>query len=305
MKSVILFIIVLLLVSCGSHQRPEEKDRSEKIVISAVNYPLYDFARRIGGDLIRTEFPVPADVDPAYWIPDDTSLHVFQSADIILANGADYAKWMKNVSLHASRIVNSTSSVEYRYIPLKGVSTHSHGPEGEHEHTGLAFTTWLDFQMAAAQAEAVYNAIAGKLPENKTFLEENYNSLKNELMFLDTSMKEVSGEIGEQHIIGSHPVYQYLAQAYGLNIHSVHFEPGEMPSDDQWKELDHLLEHFQAEIMLWEDKPMPEIEKILDKKGIRVCVFNPCGNLPAKGYFIENMKTNIKALQDYCSKPEP
>lgn len=46
-------------------------------------------------------------------------------------------------------------SMKEKYIPLKDVATHSHGPEGEHVHTGLAFTTWLNFQMAIAQADAI------------------------------------------------------------------------------------------------------------------------------------------------------
>jgi zinc transport system substrate-binding protein len=46
-------------------------------------------------------------------------------------------------------------SMKEKYIPLKDVTTHSHGPEGEHVHTGLAFTTWLNFQMAIAQADAI------------------------------------------------------------------------------------------------------------------------------------------------------
>ncbi len=34
--------------------------------------------------------------------------------------------------------------------PLEGATTHSHGPEGAHEHTGWAFTTWIDPQLTIA-----------------------------------------------------------------------------------------------------------------------------------------------------------
>ena len=40
------------------------------LTVYVVNYPLAYFAERIGGDLIRVEFPAPSDVDPAYWTPD-------------------------------------------------------------------------------------------------------------------------------------------------------------------------------------------------------------------------------------------
>ena len=64
-------------------------------------------------------------------------------------------------------------------------------------------------------------------------------------------MNDVSRQIGGQNIIGSHPVYQYLAEAYSLKIHSVHFEPDEMPSNEHWEKFDMLLEHYPANIMLW------------------------------------------------------
>ena len=297
MRHSALFLMVFLLNSCGSPNKSQENYQSEKLIVTAVNYPLYYFAQRIGGELIQLEYPIEAGVDPAYWIPDDEALTVYQSADILLANGADYAKWMNNVSLPASRIINTSLSMEEKYIPLKDVSTHSHGPEGEHEHTGFAFTTWLNFQIAVAQAESVKEIIGSRLPESKEEIENNYISLRKELLALDKYMKEVSNEIGEQNIIGSHPVYQYLSEAYGLNIQSVHFEPDEMPSEDQWKEFDKLLDHNSTTVMLWEDEPMPEVKEILNKKGVRVTVFKPCGNRPVIGDFMEAMNKNIKSIK--------
>lgn len=104
---------------------------------------MYYFADKIGGELLEVYFPAPMDVDPAYWVPGDSALAVYQSADIILSNGAHYDQWMDHVSLPSSRIVNTTAPMKDRYIELTHVTSHSHGPEGDHEHTGFAFTTWL------------------------------------------------------------------------------------------------------------------------------------------------------------------
>jgi zinc transport system substrate-binding protein len=297
MRSLTIIFILLLLVSCGSDKKAQENSKSEKLVVAAVNYPLHYFAQRIGGELIQLEFPIPADIDPAYWIPDDEALSAFQLADIILANGADYAKWMKNVSLATSRILNTSKTSEERYIQLKESATHSHGPDGEHEHTGYAFTTWLDFQMATAQAEAVKDILVSKLPENRNELTENYMALESDLISLHESMKTASKLIGDRTFIGSHPVYQYLAKAYDVNIQSVHFEPDELPSENQWIEFDQLLEQHPSGIMLWEAEPLAEVKALLYKKGIELVVFNPCGNKPESENFIETMNENIKTLE--------
>ena len=297
MRTLTILCISMLLVSCGPDRKAQENSESKKLLVAAVNYPLHYFALRIGGELIQLEYPIPADTDPAYWIPDDEALSVFQLADIILANGADYAKWMNNVSLATSRIHNTSKAAEGKYIELKETSTHSHGPDGEHEHTGYAFTTWLDFQMAVVQAEAIKDILLSKLPEHKIEINENYMALHSDLFSLHQTMKEISILINDQTIIGSHPVYQYLAKAYGLSIQSVHFEPDELPSEKQWIEFDHLLEHYPSSIMLWEDEPVTEVRALLNKKGLDVVVFNPCANMPDQGDFILSMKKNIKTLE--------
>lgn len=298
MKNLVSIFAVLMLFSCGNQQDSKEEKKQEKLIVITVNYPLYYFAQRIGGDFIQLEYQIPSGVDPAYWVPDEKALEIYQSADIIFANGADYAKWMNNVSLPASRIVNTSFTKRKDYIQLKDVSTHSHGPEGKHEHTGYAFTTWLDFEIAAAQAKAIKDVLATKIPEKKDLFEQNFVSLNQELDALHENMIQVAMELGDQALIGSHPVYQYLSAVYGLQIHSVHFEPDELPSNDQWKELDHLLDHNPSKIMLWEDQPLAEIEKVLNEKGIKLIVFNPCGNKPANSDFKEIMNTNITSLHN-------
>jgi zinc transport system substrate-binding protein len=297
MKHSPLFLLALLLCSCGPRQKNRESVSAELPVVCTVNYPLYYFAERIGGDLIQLEFPAPANVDPAYWVPDDDALSIYQNADLILANGADYAKWMHNGSLPSSRIFNTSSMVADNYIEVAQGASHSHGPEGDHVHMGFAFTTWLDFEIAISQAGAVKLALVNILPDKRDSFEENYRLLESELLDLHKTLLALARETEGEFFMGSHPVYQYLSKAYGLNIHSLHFEPGEMPSEDQWKEFDQLLKQYPSRMMLWEDEPLPEVKEILAEKGIQSLVFNPCGNQPAEGDFMEKMKRNITRLQ--------
>lgn len=294
MKNTILFLLGLLLVSCGPRREEGAKEKPGLPLVSAVNYPLFYFAERIGGELIQVVFPAPADVDPAYWTPDDEALAVYQSSDLILANGAEYARWMQQVSLPSSRVINTSAKVKDKYVEVMQEASHSHGPGGEHVHTGYAFTTWLDFQLALVQSEAIKEALLGILPDQKKIIYHNYLVLERELLALHDSMTELSAKLGEESILGSHPVYQYLSAAYGLHIHSLHFEPGDLPSEAQWKEFDTLLATHPARMMLWEAEPLPEVREILLGKGIHPLVFNPCGNRPAGGDFMEVMNENIE-----------
>ena len=184
---------------------------------------------------IEAIYIIPAGEDPAYWKPDQEAIIVFQNADLILANGADYAKWMGKVSLPSSKVLTTSAAFKDKYIVLEEGTTHSHGPEGEHVHHGYAFTTWLDFKNALKQAEVIKNALVKKMPEQKGIFETNFNDLAKQLTALDEKMVNLSSSLKTATLFGSHPVYQYLSVGYGLNILSEHWEPGDEPSSDQWR----------------------------------------------------------------------
>ena len=47
--------------------------------VYVVNYPLRYFAERIGGEAVEVHFPVPGNVDPAFWNPDAEAVARFQA----------------------------------------------------------------------------------------------------------------------------------------------------------------------------------------------------------------------------------
>jgi zinc transport system substrate-binding protein len=293
--------ILCTAASCSRSDQPSSSDGGSaavtKPVVYAVNYPLKYFADRIGGSLLEVELPVPADVDPAYWKPDADAVGRFQAADVILLNGADYAGWVEQASLPASQLVNTTAAVKDRYIRIPDAVTHQHGPEGEHSHEGLAFTTWLDPQIASEQARAVRDALMQLLPDQRSTLQQRCAALEQDLEALDKALEATVAGRPDQPLIVSHPVYQYFSKRYGLNSRSVHWEPDKMPSDESWKELEALLAQHPAKWMLWEADPLPEIVKKLEALDVRSVVFSPAANVPAQGDYLSVMQGNAERLK--------
>ncbi len=299
MKKILLILIISILYSCNNQSGKKEKLFNEKPTVIAVNYPLYYFAERIGGELIHLQYIIPSDVDPAYWVPNETEVEVYQKADMILSYRGNYAKWTNNAILPSSRLVNVSSSIEEFLIPLSKGEAHSHGPEGEHEHGGYALTTWLDFNLALKQAESIRDALVRKVPDKKQLLNSNFNQLKVDLEKLHAQMTTVSLNLKNINLLGSHPVYQYLAQGYDLQIESVHFEPNEFPTAKQWLELENLLINPKTNVMLWENTPMDKTQNKFSEMNVELSVFNPCANKPLKGDFISVMSENVKLFSSF------
>lgn len=282
-----LFLAILLVTVTGCSKE------QGRIVVAAVNYPLAYFAERIGGEDIVVEYPVAPGVDPAFWDPDTAAIAVFEKADVILLNGAGYAKWVEHASLLPSKLVETSAAFSDQLIEIPRAIVHSHGPAGEHAHGGVASTTWLDFEMAALQARSVTEALARRVPDREEAFRRRFSLLEEELQALDGEFEAIFARHPGKPLIVSHPVYQYIARRYGLNIESLYWDPAQVPDERQWVELRLLLDDHPAEWMIWEREPGSGVVEKLESLGVRSVVFEPCGNKVGTGDFMRVMRRNV------------
>ncbi len=291
--NIFCIFFVLLSVSCFGELT---KISSIPLVVTT-NYPLTYFAKRIAGADILVTFPLDKEGDPAYWTPRKKAIFQMQRADLILLNGAGYETWLSRVSLPYSKQHETAEDFSDQWIEGQTVITHSHGPEGEHTHAALAFTTWLDMKLAIKQALSIKNKFSKLWPEKKDDFEKRYLRLKADLTSLDNSLKEVTNGKSNIPVLFSHPVYQYLENAYQINGKSLHWEPDVIPDEEMMSKLKAMNANHKAKFMIWEGNPLPESVKKLETIGIKSIVFNPAGNIPEKGDFLEVMKANISELK--------
>lgn len=267
----------------------------DKIVVQAVNYPLAYFAERIATDAFDVQYRVDPEVDPAFWKPADDDIAAYQQADVILMNGATYEKWAQTVTLPRSIMVDTSKSFSDKFIKVQGTA-HKHGNGEVHSHAGTAFTTWIDFAQAQLQAAAISEKFKQLAPEEAGDIEQNFGKLKTDLEELDAAMKAFGEKWGDKPLAGSHPIYQYMARAYGLDIEALEWEP-EMEFDGKAKhDLEHVLEDHDSKWMIWEDEPTDELVEGIAAMGVKSVVFNPSANKSDAGDWLAVMQQNVKNL---------
>jgi zinc transport system substrate-binding protein len=286
------FLLSILLLTL-----PLPANAENTLNVYAVNYPLAYFTERIGGEHVKVVLPVPPDLDPAFWKPDDETVRQFQKAGLIILNGAGYARWTRTVSLPLLPMVDTSRAFKNNLIHIDSNVTHSHGPKGDHSHGGTAFTTWLDFSQAAMQAEAIYRALIRKLPGQMKNFSSNFKKLQKDLLNLDKQVADVGIRIGNKPLFASHPIYQYLARRYSMNIRMMMWEPDKDPGEREWQHLQEVSRDHPARWMIWEGEPLAASVQKLQDMGISSIVFAPCMNRPQTGDFISVMQSNIENLQ--------
>lgn len=303
------YISICLLVgvtACGQSGDPVKQDQSASSVtepsVYTVNYPLAWAAAELAGNAAEVVFPAPADIDPAFWEPELDAVAGYQAADVILLNGAGYAKWVDRVSVPQNRTVDTSTAFSDEFIVVESGPVHSHGPEGEHSHGERAFTTWLDLAQFAQQVDATADALSGVLPERSESIEAQHLALSAALKRWDMELQAIGEQLDGAPLLYSHPVYQYLQRRYGLNGVALHWEPDQTPGERDWAELDGILARHPARLMLWEDEPTAETREGLTQRGIAVVVFRPLGNRPEAGDFASVMQENIEQLMAAATK---
>jgi zinc transport system substrate-binding protein len=290
------FICLAALTGCDQGQQSEHQETVRVSYIVAVNNPLYYFANRLIGGEVEVRLPVPADVDPAQWQPSLDDLQQLQGAVLVLLNGAGYSPWLDKVSLATSRLIVSSEAAREQWIRLEGQVTHSHGPEGGHAHGGYAFTTWMDMSLAQEQAEAVAIALSARWPERATAVASRLEGLFDDLEALDRGYQETAKVLAGRQLIYSHPVYQYFERRYQLPGHSLHWEPGAMPLEDQWQELENL--RTDDALFIWEAEPTRTIADRMIALGLPFVVINPAANRSKKDW-LAMQRENQSRLQAY------
>jgi len=294
-KLLLLVALSILATACDRDSAPAPSPSTAtaaKPIIVASNYPLFFFAQEISGGSVDVILP-DIEGDPAMWRPGPEDIALLQRADRVLLNGAGYESWLDWVTLPTERLVDTSASFQEQLIPLEHETVHQHGPAGKHSHTGNAFTVWLDPQLAIAQARNVEQALSDLAPGHRDSNRENLAQLQKRLEELDEHQQRTFEALVEQPLLFSHPVYQYLERRYGLDGYSLHWEPDQEPGDKAWIDFANTLRDHPAEIMIWEDAPLPSTLARLEEMGLTVVPYVTAGNRPDSGDYFDVMASNL------------
>ena len=304
LRSHSLLVLTLLLAISACTTPPEQSATTvvtpddARLSVYVVNYPLEYFATRIGGQHVEVRFPAPPDIDPAYWSPPAETIVEYQSADLVLLNGAGYAGWVSHATLDTRKLVDTSASFRDRYIDLADAATHAHGPEGAHAHTGYAFTTWLDPLLAIEQASAITDAMSVAAPMHEAAFRAAFDRLTTDIEALDARLAELLAGDRREHFLFSHPVYQYFERRYDVSGPSFHWEPDAEPTQADWQEFANTSGALADPIMLWEAPSLASTRTRLTEHGVRSVVYAPTGNRPTNGDWLTAMRANVERLEN-------
>ncbi len=301
----VLLSAIILVTGCA---KPSNVQMAEgKINVVTTFYPLYDFAKSIGGDHVNVINLVPAGVEPHEWSPKSKDLTNMTKAEMFVYNGAGFEGWVhdfldskkkdsKQLVVEASNGIKLLEADEEEEEGHK--DDHDHGDESGHDPH-----VWVSPKSAIHMAEMIKNGLIQVDAVHKADYEANFSKLDKQLTALDNKFAESLSRTVKKEMVVSHQAFGYLARDYGLTQKAIMgLSPDAEPTSKEIIEINKFVKENNVKYIFFEELVSDKLAKTLanDAK-IETLVLNPLEGLTdeqvkAGENYISIMEKNLQNL---------
>ncbi|WP_314585234.1 metal ABC transporter solute-binding protein, Zn/Mn family [Paenibacillus terrigena] len=322
MIGAVIMIFAIMLTACG--QNNAIKLEEGKINVVTTIFPIYDFAKQIGGDHANVMNLIPTGVEPHDWTPKSQEISVTSKAQLLLYNGAGLEGWIPNF-LQGLGKDTPLKTVEVSHgidmIHTEGDDGHHHdeeaGNKDEHDHVSdgahgddmyLDPHTWVSPKSALIMAKNIKDSFIAVDAANQADYETNYAKLEQKLKDLDSKFETELAKTSKKEIVVSHQAFGYLARDYGLTQKAVMgLSPEAEPRSQDIIELTKYVKEHNVKYIFFEELVSDQIAKMLASEAkVETMVLNPIEGLTpeqdksGENYVTlmeRNLQNLVKALQ--------
>ena len=251
-------------------------------------FPLYDFAKHVGGNKVNVTTLVPVGVEPHDWEPTTQQIQRLLSADLFVYNGAGIDKRADKIETKLK--VNASEG-----LPLLTDNNGNHDPH-----------TWLDPVLAKRQVELIRNGLIKSDPQNTDYYIQNAQSYIAQLDSLDAEIKSQLSTCAKTDFIAFHSAFSYFSNRYGLHQYTILGEDPEGEIQPQTLErLVNLAKQYSIHVIYSEEFLDPRNAQVIADEipNGKVLVLSPIEGVRADeqqagiGY-LEKMRQNLENLKE-------
>lgn len=223
-----LFLAVLLaaLVGCGGAGQVQQPDGTLRVV--ATIFPLYDFARELGGEEASVMTLLQPGAEVHSYEPTPQDILTIQNCDVFLYIGGESDEWVRNVlaSVDTSnmQVVALMDCVQAQVESHEGIAEagHDHQEDGE-ETIEYDEHIWTSPRNAMLMAEKIAETFCTADADRAEYYRTNAAAYHTQLAALDTQLRElVSGAERNLLIFADRFPFLYLARDYGLTYYAAY-----------------------------------------------------------------------------------
>jgi zinc transport system substrate-binding protein len=307
MLSITLFILLFVVPFTSADQ---------KLKVVATIFPLYDFAREVGGDRIDASMLLPPGVEAHTFEPRPQDIVRLNKADVFLYTGQFMEPWaadlLKGVTNKGLVAVDTSTGIslmdEEEHGEAQGEEHGEEPPEGHahHGHEGKDPHIWLDPVLAQTMVDTIAQAFSQKDPLNSAFYQANAESYKARLKDLDARFAATLSMCQIRTIIyAGHFAFGYFAKRYDLDHVSPYkgFSPDAEPAPKSIKEIIDTIKSVGSNTIYYEELIDPKVARMISgETGARLELLHGAHNVAkdkiASLSYLKIMEANLPKLKE-------
>lgn len=307
---IILLVTVSIFVLTFTIKRETPSNQEKKIIVVTTLFPLYDFAKNIGGDKIEVALLLPPGVEPHGFEPTPSDIVKINEADLFVFTGEFMETWaadiIQGITEKNVKIIDASLGIELlKEDEEASEQSHDGEEEGsEYRHGGVDPHFWLDFDNAQKMVATIAAAMAEKDPANAQYFEDRASAYKDELARLDNNYQISLANCQNKEIVhGGHYAFGYLAKKYELNYLAVQgFSPNSEPTAKDLIALVRQIKEKNLKYIFYEELSSPKIASTLaEETQVKLLLLNGAHNLSREDYenktaFVSLMENNLQNL---------
>ena len=213
MKKVIICILCLMLLCGCSGVKTDVTQNRKKITVVATIFPLYDFARAIGGDLINLKMLIRPGTEVHSFEPLPSDMTAVYDSDLFLYIGGESDTWVD--TLLADSYVKSLALIDGVSLVCEAEHEHKHTHLDGHTHTDEHI--WTSPKTAVSMLENICQIICDIDPENADIYTENCNLYIKKIKDASDKIDSVvEGQAEPFILVADRFPFEYFTEQYGI-----------------------------------------------------------------------------------------
>jgi zinc transport system substrate-binding protein len=283
----IIFIFMVVVIALTSVFVVAKKLSSDlrsptnnKLKIITTLFPLYDFAKNIGGNRVDVTLLLPPGVESHSFEPKPSDIIAINQGDVFVYTGKFMEVWvddiLKGTTNKNLKVVDASYGIKLLPTVL-GDEDKQKGSNDPH--------IWLDFTNAQTMVDNIALALIEKDSPNSSFYMQNATSLKERIREIDGRYRTAFISCKSREIIyGGHYTFGYPAKRYGLTYKAAQgLAPDSEPTANDLASLVSQIRKNNIDYIFYEELSSPKIAETLAREtNTKMLLLNAAHNVSKK-----------------------
>ena len=316
-KAAIVTALLLLIIvagrGAGSRTVEAAENQSGKLQVVTTLFPLYDWAKVVGGERVDVTLLLPPGVESHAFEPTPRDIAKMHKADIFIYMGDHMEPWVtsmvKGVSGDSLLVIDASEGIQLLQETdetAEPAHAHHQGDSKQRFHGDVDPHIWLEFNNAQEMVDTIARGLMKKDAAHKERYEKRAEAYKSDLRELDDRFEQALAHCRHRTLIyGGHFAFGYFAKRFNLEVISPYrgFAPDAEPTPREIAQLIQKMKTFNIKYIFYEEGIEPKVARVIGQEaGAELLMLHGAHNvtkdeLSAGVTYLSLMTDNLERLK--------